>query len=210
MIAPIRTNAPDDQVKTGQGVFLAMLPRIRRQAHRAFRHLDSELRDELVAEAVAFAFCAFVDLARQGRLSIAYPTPLADYAIRRVCSGRKAACRMNRNDVMSHYARRSNGLSIKRLDRRDDVSGQWTQILVEDRRSGPAETAAARIDVSAWLRTLSKRDRRIAKALALGEGNSAVAKQFGLSCGRISQLRAWFRSAWEQFQGGNQLAGCAI
>jgi hypothetical protein len=186
-----------------------MLPRIRRQAYRAFGHLDIELRDELVAEAVAFAFCAFVGLARQGRLALAYPTPLADYAIRRVCSGRKAACRLNRNDVLSHYARRSNGLSIKRLDRRDEISGQWTQILVEDRHAGPAETAAARIDVSAWLRTLSKRNRRIAQALAVGEANSAVAERFGLSCGRISQLRAWFRTAWEQFQGGNQLASCA-
>jgi hypothetical protein len=74
-----------------QTEFLAMLPRIRRQAHRAFKYLDSELRNELVAEAVAFAFCAFVGLARQGRLALAYPTPLADYAIRRVCSGRKAA-----------------------------------------------------------------------------------------------------------------------
>jgi hypothetical protein len=207
MIAPIRT---DDQVENVQEKFLEMLPRIHQQAHRAFRRLDPELRNELVAEAVAFAVCAFVGLARQGRLALAYPTPLADYAIRRVCSGRKAACRMNRNDVLSHYARRSNGLSVKRLDRRDEVSGQWTQILVEDRRSGPAETAAARIDVSAWLRTLSKRNQKIAKALAVGEGNSAVAKRFGLSCGRISQLRTWFRSAWEQFQGGNQLAGCAI
>jgi hypothetical protein len=209
MIAAIRPDVFDDQIENAQEVFLAMLPRIRRQAHRAFGHLDLELRDELVAEAVAFAFCAFVGLARQGRLALAYPTPLADYAIRRVCSGRKAACRMNRNDVLSHYARRSNGLSIKRLDRRDE-SGQWTQILVEDRHAGPAETAAARIDVSAWLGTLSKRNQKIAKALAVGEGNSSVAKRFGLSCGRISQLRAWFRSAWEQFQGGNQLAGCAI
>lgn len=210
MIAPIRTDSSEDQSELVQKEFLAMLPRIRRQAHRAFSRLDAELRNELVAEAVAFAFCAFVGLARQGRLALAYPTPLADYAIRRVCSGRKAACRGNRNDVMSHYARRINGLAIKRLDRRDEASGQWSQLLVEDRHAGPAETAAARIDVSAWLRTLSKRNRKIAKALAVGERSSVVAKEHGLSAGRISQLRTWFRAAWEQFQGGNQLASCTV
>lgn len=49
-----------------------------RMAASAFRYLD---RDELVAEAVAFAYCAFIGLARQGRLQVAYATPLANYAI---------------------------------------------------------------------------------------------------------------------------------
>ena len=80
---------------------------------------------------------------------------------------------------------------------------------MEDRHAGPAETAAARIDVAAWLRTLSKRNRKIANALAGGERSSVVAKQFGLSCGRISQLRDWFRRQWHEFQGEGKLFGCA-
>ncbi len=61
----------------------------------------------------------------------------------------------------------------------------------------------------AWLRTLSKRNRQIARALAVGETTNAVAQQFGLSAGRISQLRNLFRAHWERFHGGAQSVGCA-
>jgi DNA-binding NarL/FixJ family response regulator len=84
----------------------------------------------------------------------------------------------------------------------------WNQQLVEDRQAGPAEIAAARIDVAAWLGSLSKRHRRIAKALALGTSTSEVARQFGLCPARISQLRSWFRRHWEEFQGGVLPGGC--
>ncbi len=73
---------------------------------------------------------------------------------------------------------------------------------MEDHRSGPAETAAARIDVAAWFHALSPQNRRIAQALALGEPTAEVARQFGVSPGRISQLRVDFRRSWEQLQGG--------
>ena len=207
MVAPVRTEVFADQSQFVQDQFVTMLPRIHRQARRAFRYLDVERRDELVAEAVAFANCAFVGLARDGRLELAYATPLSSYAIRRVCSGRKAASRMNRNDALFPSARRINGLSISRLDWRDEASGQWRQLLLEDRHAGPAETAAARIDVTAWFRTLSTRNRKIAKALAVGERSSAVARRFGLSCGRISQLRQWFWRQWQEFQGEKEF-GC--
>jgi len=211
MVAPVRTNlvADQSQLDQAQAQFLTMLPRIRRQAHQAFRQLDLELRDELVAEVVAFAYCAFADLARRRRLEVAYSTPLGNYAIRRVCSGRKAASSMNRNDALSYYGRRLSGFSNVRLDPRDEASSQWSQLLVEDRHAGPAAIAASRIDVADWLRTLSTRNRKIASALAMGERSSVVAKEFGLSCGRISQLRDWFRRQWQEFQGEATPVGCA-
>ena len=61
--------------------------------------------------------------------------------------------------------------------------------------------------LSAWLRTLTKRNRQIARALSLGETTCDVAKRFGLSAGRVSQLRGWLRVHWESFQGGRQLVG---
>ena len=66
-------------------------------------------------------------------------------------------------------------------------------MLVEDRRAGPAETAAARLDLTAWLGTLSKRNRLIAKALSMGETTGDVARRYALSPGRVSQLRVWLR-----------------
>jgi len=159
----------------------------------------------MTQEVVAAAFCMFVRLVQRGNEAVAYSTPLAQFAIRRVRSGRSVGCQLNINDVLSTRCCLAQGLTIERLDQR--VSNSWNEQLVENRHAGPAETAAARIDFAAWLRTLSRRDRRIALALAVGETTSAVARRFRLSAGRISQLRAWFRAAWQRFQGGG-LADC--
>ena len=79
---------------------------------------------------------------------------------------------------------------------------------MEDRRAGPAEVAAARLDLAAWYRTLSKRNRKIASALSMGETTRDVARRYALSPGRVSQLRVWLRKHWEQFQGETQCVGC--
>jgi hypothetical protein len=56
---------------------------------------------------------------------------------------------------------------------------------------------------------LKRQLRRIARALALGEQTKIVAQRFGLTAGRISQLRGWFRRHWERFQAETQLDGYA-
>ena len=73
-------------------------------------------------------------------------------------------------------------------------------ILVEDRHTGPAETAITRIDYSTWLQRLPRRLRNIAMVLAEGETTKAAAKRFCVSAGRISQIRKELYLAWHQFQ----------
>jgi len=209
MIAPLRISSADHRSEFFQDQFLAMLPQIRRQAWIAFRDRRPEAREELIQEVIANAYCAFVQLVRQGKQAVAYPTPLAQFAIRQVRAGRRVGSRLNKQDLLSPYARRIQGFTIERIDRPDKSTGAWRQILVEDQHTGPAETAAARIDVAEWFGTLPRRQRRIAKALALGASTSAVARQFGLCPARISQLRSWFRGHWEDFQGGRQVANGA-
>jgi uroporphyrinogen-III synthase len=63
------------------------------------------------------------------------------------------------------------------------------------------QTAAARIDVAAWFRSLARKKRRIAQTLARGEGTGKVARMFGLTAGRVSQLRRELAESWEEFQG---------
>jgi hypothetical protein len=65
--------------------------------------------------------------------------------------------------------------------------------------------AASRIDYPAFLATLSRRDRRIAEMLATGEATTRVAELFGLSLGRVSQLRRELKAAWEAFHGESQV-----
>jgi hypothetical protein len=207
MIARSRKSAAEKHIPLVPERFLAMLPAICRQANMALRQLRGEFRDEMIQEVIANTFLAWVRLVKQGREQVARPTPLTNYALRQVRAGRRTGCRLNGQDVLSPYARRIRNLTIERLDQRIDLTDDWNQQLIEDRTAGPAETAAARLDVQAWFRTLSSRNRRIAKALAKGETTCAAARQFGLSPGRISQLRAWFQWRWERFQGCQQTVG---
>ena len=69
----------------------------------------------------------------------------------------------------------------------DDKSrSPWREILAETKAFSPAQTAAARLDIEAWLKGQSARDRSIANLLAAGERTSSVAKRFRLSFARIS------------------------
>jgi hypothetical protein len=208
MVALVQSNSVVDTQKSQHDRFLAMLPQIRRQASIAFRNQRFELREELIQEVVANCYRAWVLLVRRGKEAVVYPTPLAQYAIRQVRGGRRVGGRLNFHDILSPQARRHYGITIERIDRRDPQNGVWNELLVEDQKAGPAETAAARLDLTAWLGTLTKRNCGIAKSLALGETTNAVAKQFGLSAGRVSQLRVWLQAQWEQFQGGPKIASC--
>jgi len=210
MIAPLRTSSVEHQSECVQDQFLAMLPQIQRQARIAFRGLGIETREELVQEVVANVFCAFVQLVRRGKRALAFPSPLTKFAVRQVRAGRRVGSQLNKQDLLSPYARRIQGFTIERLDQFEEQSGGWHQLLVEDRQAGPAETAAARIDIAEWLSMLSTRQRRIANAMALGEPTGVVARRFGLCPARISQLRTWFRRNWKSFQGGTQPEGCVV
>ena len=75
--------------------FLAMLPQIRRQALIAFRKFSSEAREELIQEVIANSYRTFVLLVRRGKESVAYATPLAQYAIRQVNDGRRVGSHQN-------------------------------------------------------------------------------------------------------------------
>jgi hypothetical protein len=195
-LSPQAPQAPPCQAK-----FLVMLPLIRRIARKAFRNVPSELRQELVAEVVANAYCAFVRLVQRGKADIARATPLARFAVCQVFDGRQVGTKMNVRDVSSRYCQQAKGVAVQPLYRHDSVEDTWKEIVVEDKRCGPAEIAASRIDFAAWLATLPSRHRRIATTLATGETTGAVARKFRVTAARISQLRRELQEAWEAFVG---------
>ncbi len=200
MMIAIAEKPSRDPRKAANDRFLKMLPVIRRQAGYAFRRLPSEHKAELVQAVVASAYMAFLRLVERGKANAAFTTPLASYAIRQVRAGRQPGGRSSMVDVLSRTARFSSG-NVESLDTFDDTQGDWRAALVEDRRAGPAEIAAARIDLAVWLRLLSRRNRRIAKSLATGESTCDVARQFHLSAARVSQLRRELEASWRAFQG---------
>ena len=181
--------------------FLLMLPRIRQHAVLSFRHMKPEARDEAVQEVVCNALRAYVRLVELKKTGIAYPTVLARYGVAQVRDGRKVGASLNVRDVSSSYAQRQKGFSVERLDQYDRNEEAWMEVFIEDKHCGPAIVAATKIDFTEWLRSLPCRVRRIAKLLATGEKTSIVAERFGVSAGRISQLRKELAEGWKKFQG---------
>jgi hypothetical protein len=207
MIAPIKRRTTRKSTSAWHAGFLAMVPRIRRQAWISFRNARPELREELIHEVVTNCFAAYARLVELGKEELAFPTALARFAIGQVRVGRQVGNRLRIGDAMSRYAQRQKGFQVERLDYFNEEENCWEEVLVEDRRATPADVAACRIDFAEWLRRLTARLRRIALALAAGETTSAAARMFGVSPARISQLRQWLKKSWEAFQGEPELGG---
>jgi hypothetical protein len=201
MIAAIKRPKAQSQVPAWHAEFLGMLPAIRRQAQISFRQMPPESREEFVAAVIANCVVAFARLVQQGKQDLAYPSALARYGVAQVRAGRRVGARLRNSDALSEQAQRRKGFVVRRLDHFDREESQWQEIVVEDRRAGPAEIAACRIDFASWLRLLPIRRRKIALTLAGGETTSEAAKKFGVTPARVSQLRLWLKESWEGFQG---------
>jgi DNA-directed RNA polymerase specialized sigma24 family protein len=178
-----------------------MLPAICLHARICFRRLDPEAREEAVQEVLCNAMRAYVRLVELGKVDVAYPTVLARYGVAQVRDGRKVGAKLNIRDVMSPYCQRQKGVVVERLDLYDAEEDAWREILVEDRHAGPADVAATRMDFDGWLQSLPKRLRKIATVLATSETTSATARRFGVSDGRVSQIRRELYNAWRRFVG---------
>jgi hypothetical protein len=189
MIANPAPNALD-----WQGLFVAMLPDIERQARHLLWKCPRNEREEALQAIIAYAAAACASLAGRKRLELAYPTPLARYGFKHYCAGRTVGGSVNAHDLTSTQRQREGSGSVQRLD-------DWQESLVETRRTTPAEVAGFRVDFGDWLETLTPRDRQLARQLASGEPTSAVAKMFQVTAGRVSQLRRELRASWHRFLG---------
>ena len=85
--------------------------------------------------------------------------------------------------------------------------GVWPLTWRGTRRGGAhtrtpvPDQAAFRLDFPPFLASLSERDRRLAAYLALGHSAVAAARRFGLSPGRVTQLRQRWCRQWRIRQG---------
>ena len=187
-----------DRVDNAHYRFVAMLPAIKQIAHRAFCSHEREAREELVQEVVANSYVAFARLVQLGKVDVAFATPLANYAVRQIRSGRRVGSKLNAGDVLSPA---NHCVVVRHFDQCDQHDGVWRDALVEDRHAGPADTACSRIDLAQWFLSLPRRRRQIAKVLAAGETTKATAKKFNVTAGRVSQMRRELEAAWGTFQG---------
>jgi hypothetical protein len=180
--------------------FIEWIPRIRRCAESAFWKARGERRDDLIHEVIANALVAYVRLIVTGKRHLAFPTPLGRYAVAQVREGRRIGSRLKRRDALTEHRLGREGIHLERIDRYDEDEQAWQQLVVEDKRSSPAEVAIFRLDFHEWLERLSESRRRIALALAGGESAKGVAEMIGITTGRDSQVRRWLKENWDSFQ----------
>jgi len=82
-------------------------------------------------------------------------------------------------------------------------------MTIVDRRASIPDVAAFRIDFARWLGSLSPRDQQIITGLISGETVAALAGQWHITPGRISQLRHYYERHWRLFQGEVGVAAAA-
>ena len=183
--------------------FLPLLPRIALHARVYFRHVRCpHRRADAVAEVVALTWRWFVALAQRGKDVARFPSALAAFAARAVKSGRRL-CRMESGqDALSPRARARRGFRVERLPDFSTPSGDPLADALADNTVTPvAEQVAFRLDFPAWLATLGGRDRRVALDLMVGERTRDVARKYGRSPGRVSQLRRRLHDDWKRYHG---------
>jgi hypothetical protein len=207
-----------------QAQFLSLiLPYVERHAQVVFRHFKCPHRKEdAISECAALAWKWFLRLVRQGKDPAAFPTALATFAARAVRCGRRLARMERPKDVLSPRAQRLYGFTVESLPLSTRTSfenlysvphGQKRQDSFEERLRDNTVTPVPdqvcfRLDFPAWVRTRTQRDRRVIEDLIQGERTGDVADKYGLSPGRISQLRRDFMEDWARFCGGPDRAEC--
>jgi hypothetical protein len=196
--------------------FLALLPRIELHARITFNRVKCPAtREDRVAECIAVAWKWYARLNERGKDVNQFVMVFVSLVARAVKSGRRVAGMEKAKDVMSEQAQRRHGFTVERLPASSsatheelygDPNGQrrhdaWEERLRDNTVTPPDEQAAFRIDFMAWLRSLTPRERRLVRAMAMNERTQDLARQFDVSSARISQLRREFRDGWAAFCG---------
>jgi hypothetical protein len=196
-----------------QQSFLRVLPAVETHAKIRFRRLGAQRREEAIQETIATACVNYQLAAVQGKLNIIRPGSLADFAVKHVRAGRHVGGHQDgARDVLSRVCQRRHDVGVVSFDRHRfssslrNGSDGWRQLVLADRKVPVPDLAAFRVDFGQWFQTRSRRDRSIISALIEGEQPSVVADRFGISRGRVSQLRRKYEQDWRSFQGEAETA----
>jgi hypothetical protein len=201
--------------------FLALLPRLELHARITFRGLRCPgLREDAVQEVLALCWQWFLRLCERGKDAAAFASALAGYAAQAVRSGRRLCGTERAREVLSPVAQRKGGFRVEHLPasthspheqlyatpRGQALLDAFEERLRDNTLTPILDQVVFRMDFSAWLRTLTGRERRLIRAMARGERTQDLSREFDLSPGRVSQLRREFRDGWRRFHGEDVLA----
>jgi hypothetical protein len=173
-------------------VFETHLPEIERLAGSHFRHLDPDAKEEAVQNAVVLAYRYWLRLAERGKTGEDCFKSAVWWAAKHTKQGRKGGGGGKaKAKCVLDYARRGKGHVV--------VQGGVDVNYLIGRSASVPDAVAFRMDVPAFLGTLTERDRGIALSLASGRGTTETAGAFGVTPGAISQFRTRFRKKYDEF-----------
>ena len=196
--------------------FLRLLPKIVTHARIVFRGVRCPLKQEdKVQECVALGWKWFLCLSERGKDVFDFPMAFAALLARAVKCGRRLCGQERARDVLSPVAQARHGFRVERLPASTrsphehlyaDPHGQALLDALEERLrdntvTPPPDAAAFRVDWPLFLVGLTQRDRDLALFLSLGHSGKAAAAKFGLSPGRVTQLRQRWCREWRACQG---------
>jgi hypothetical protein len=186
-----------------QAAFLAILPRIVKHARFHFRDMRCLHRqDDAVSETVALAWKWFVRLTRRGKDAGRFVTAFADYAARAAKNGRRVCGQEKTKDPLSPLAQQRRGFAVQSLPMASSMNGNlFDEALADNTKTPVPDQVGFRLDFPAWRLGRCERDRRLIDELMVGERALDVARRYGLSPARISQLRRDFHEDWLAFCG---------
>ena len=196
--------------------FLRIAPRIELHGRVCFRGLKClDTRQDCICEMLALAWRWFLRLIELGKDPLQFPSALADFAARAVKAGRRLCGKHKGKDILNPLAQQRFDFMVERLpvstcrsheSRYSVPLGQQAQDALEERLrdnsiTPPPDAVAFKIDFACWLQTLTDRDRGIIGDMILDERTMDLARKFGVSAGRISQLRREYMQDWRHFCG---------
>jgi hypothetical protein len=180
----------------------AVLPRVEAHGRIYFRHVRCQHhKEELLAEMAALSWRWFVRLVRRGKDVLQFANTLAHYAARAINSGRRLGGQERARDAMSASAQRKRGAVCSLAKAGSLLGGPLAEALLDNTVSPVPDQVAFRLDFPVWRRTRSERDRRMIDAMMTGESTAVLARLFGVSAARISQMRRAFHADWHAFCG---------
>jgi hypothetical protein len=196
--------------------FLLILPRIELHGRVYFRHVRCpHKKADAIQEMRCLAWQWFLRLHDRGRDPADFLTGFVSLLARAVNSGRRLAGMAKAKDVLNAATQRRHDFRVERLPSCTqasheklyaEVHGQELHDAFEERLRDNTITPVIdqvqfRLDWPAWLATLTGRERRMIRAMALSERTLDLSKQFEVSPARISQMRREFFEGWQRFCG---------
>jgi len=185
-----------------QSNFMRIMPAVQTHASVCFHRLNPTDQEEATAEAIARACVTYQKLVQQKKLGQVYVGNIATFAVKAVNGGRRVGGHRNSKDVLDPVTRTKKNITVASLSPWSTPDNTWRDLLLESRRVSPADQACFNVDFHEWLSSWPQRHRMIIAALAAGYRGKVVARKFGVSEGRISQLRLEFQESWETMQNG--------